>query len=170
LAEVPRPPPLPRAFALVPAGLGAVLLTFTLVFAWLSRREKAEAELWPTLPTTEGRVVSVEVVAKRRSGESWDEDYRVTHLAWTVDGHAYESTSQEYLGYAGKPHGAPKYLAGQTVTMRYRPESPQSAGIDEPRGPGHGTLFLALGTVTTILSLPFFWLALRFARKPAPST
>jgi Protein of unknown function (DUF3592) len=157
-----------RVMALIAAGLALTVIIIGLVFFLIARHGEQRALAMRTWPSTSVTITSCAIGKIRPSGETQDQDQLVTSYEWSVNGHRYESTSTELLGWSSTDHtSAVHHKAGDTLTAIYDPQDPQDmvpGGGEDDRTP---FVLKVIPWVLFALSLPFWWLALRFLRSKA---
>lgn len=147
-----------RWFPLIPIGLGAVLVLMGSISGYAGWHQHQKQQAIDAWPSTEGTVTSC-VWSKYQPRVSDRAQYSAhTQFTYVVDGRTYEQTFVESRR-RGEEVGAVPYTAGQKVPVYFDPQAPSVGSLTRDGGPS--LIFLFVGAICALISLPFFFFGVR---------
>lgn len=148
------PPSSDRAPAWIVLGLAAVFALMGGIFIAVGRHMNHRWEASLTWPSTDAVVLSSSRSSYTDPGQSIPRPTGGTEYRYTVNGHAYEFRSSGYLGQR-EPRAT-----NERVRVYYDPTNPSTHMFDEMRG-HRDPMFEIIGALCVLVTLPFWYLALR---------
>ncbi len=141
---------------LIPGGLALVFVIFGGVMAAIGSYRAGRDAASGSWPTVEAIVTDSGRSSYRAPGESSPQLRSHVSYQYEVQGLKYEfRTSASEVGELPKP--------GTTVPLRYDPEDPADTRLPNQE-PFPATLFYVIGAGAVIITLPFWYLSLRWYR------
>ncbi len=157
-----------RGLFAIPGGLALVLVILGVMLLAIRHHLDAKAAAMRSWPSIMGTVASCQYVDERNDNTASGWQHRLeTGYRWTVDGRGFQRTYSTYAGRGQHFDAKPtRYHVGDPIRVYYDPANPSEGSLTNDV-PQPSLLMLIIGVALLVLSLPFWYLAVRmFLKQP----